>query len=316
MPNVVTITMNPAVDLSTATACVAPVRKLRCGEARRDPGGGGINVARVVRRLGGEATAIYPVGGPTGQLLERLVEREGVASIALPIEGDTREDFTVVDQGSGEQYRFVLPGPHLREVEWRACLKALGEAAAGAKGLVCASGSLPPGVPDDFYAEAARVVARGGGRLVLDTSGAALKSALEHPLHLIKPNLRELRELVGPGPDDTAALVGACRDLARRTGVEVIALTLGAEGALLVAGERAWRAAALPIEPVSTVGAGDSFLAAMVWALSEEKDLEEAFRHGIAGGSAALLEPGTGLCHSPDLQRLLGQVRIEELSGS
>ncbi len=313
MPRIVTLTMNPAVDLSTSVECVEPVRKLRCSAGRRDPGGGGVNVARVVSRFGADVTAIYPIGGVIGQLLKRLVDEEGVKSVAVPVRGETREDFTVLDEAKGQQYRFVLPGSHLQEVEWMDCLKALAALGSGPD-FVCVSGSLPPGVPDDFYAQVAQIVASWGVRLALDASGAALRLALEHRIYLVKPNLRELRELAGPGPDDHASLVKACRDLIASGGAEVVALTLGAEGALLVTVDRAWRAAALPIQPVSTVGPGDSFLGAMIWALASSMTLEESFRYGVAGGSAALLAPGTELCRPQDVRRLLGQVTIEELS--
>jgi 6-phosphofructokinase 2 len=149
MALIVTLTPNPAIDISTSVDEVVPVRKLRCEAARRDPGGGGINVARVVQRLGAEVTAIYPAGGCTGELLRRLVKREGVQSLAIPVAEETRESFTALDQKSGEQYRFVLPGAPLSEAEWCACLDAL-EAVDPLPPFVVCSGSLPPGVPDDF----------------------------------------------------------------------------------------------------------------------------------------------------------------------
>jgi 6-phosphofructokinase 2 len=162
---------------------------------RRDAGGGGINVARVVRRLGSEVAAIYPAGGSTGQLLRRLVERENVRSIAIEIAEETREDFTVLEEKSGSQYRFVLPGPMLAERDWRACLDAL-ERIDDLPPFVVASGSLPPGVPDDFYARVAQITEAHGSKLVLDTSGKPLAAALEEGVYLVKPNLRELQELV------------------------------------------------------------------------------------------------------------------------
>jgi 6-phosphofructokinase 2 len=313
MPGIVTLTMNPAIDVSTTVEQMEPIRKLRCGPARRDPGGGGVNVARVARRLGADVTAVYPAAGLVGQLLKRLVDEEGVNSVAVPILGETREDFTVLDEASGQQYRFVLPGPQLQAVEWMECLKVFTTLGAGSD-FVCASGSLPQGVPDDFYAQIAEIVAGWGVKLALDTSGAALTAALEGRVFLVKPNLRELRELVGVALDDQTAMIKACRSLTERGRAEVVALTLGAEGALLVTGARAWRALALPIQPVSTVGAGDSFLGAMVWALASKMSLEEAFRYAVAAGSAALLASGTELCRPQDVRRLLSQVAIEDLS--
>jgi len=313
MPLIATLTINPAIDVSTSTEQVAPVRKLRCAASRRDPGGGGINVARVVRRLGAEAIAVYPIGGFTGQLLHQLVDREGVGSLTVPIAGDTREDFTVFEAASAQQYRFVMPGPHLHGVEWMACLKALADLPVKPD-LVCVSGSLAQGAPADFYARVAEIVCSWGVRLVLDASGPALKAALDERLFLIKPNLREMRELTGLPLEDEPAQIRACQELLGRRRLEAVALTLGAQGALLVTREKVLRAPALPIEPTSTVGAGDSFLGAMVWALASKLTLAEAFPYGVAAGSAALLADGTELCRPQDVRRLLPRVVVEEIS--
>lgn len=310
MPTVLTLTPNPAVDVSTSVDRVEPTRKLRCSAESRDPGGGGLNVARVAGRLGARAVAIYPTGGLVGQRLEGLVRREGVESRVVPIGGETREDVTVLDETTHEEYRFVLPGPHLRDAEWMQCLKVLADVDFKAD-VVCASGSLPPGAPVDFYARVAEIVESRGVRFALDTSGRALKAALRDRVHLIKPNLAELRELVGGALDEDRALIAACRTLIAGGRTQIVALTLGAQGALLVTADAAWRAQPLPIRPLSTVGAGDSFLGAMVWALASKMSLEDAFRHGAAAGAAALLAPGTDLCSAANVQRFLPEVVIE-----
>jgi 6-phosphofructokinase 2 len=312
MTRIVTLTMNPAIDVSTSVKRVEPWTKLRCGDGRRDPGGGGINVARVISQFGAEATAVYPVGGFVGQLLKALVDAEGVRSVVVPVQGETREDFTVLEDTTGQQYRFVLPGPRLAEAEWMDCLNAL-SGLHNPPDFVCASGSLPPGVPEDVFARVARIVGGWGVKFVLDTSGAALKSALRDRVYLIKPNLREMRELTGAALEDQASSITACRDLIQQGRVEVVALTLGEEGALLVTAQQAWRAGPLPIQPISTVGAGDSFLGVMIWALGSKMSLEESFRHAVAAGSASLLAPGTELCRPSDVRRLLSQVTIEDV---
>ncbi len=312
MPRIVTLTMNPAIDVSTSTGRVEPLRKLRCGASRRDAGGGGINVARVARRMGAEVIAVYPVGGFVGQLLEHLVANEGVQSVAIPVLEETREDFTVLDEMTQQQYRFVLPGPHLQGPEWMRCLKTFASLDVRPQ-VVCASGSLPPGAPDDFYARIAEIVRSWDAKFVLDTSGAPLRRALDKHVHLVKASLREMRELTGMALEDQPSMVEACRDLIASGRAEVIALTLGADGALLVTADRAWRAAAMPVRAVSTVGAGDSFLGAMVWALASGMTLEDAFRYGVAGGSAAILAAGTELGLAEDVRRLFKDVSIEEV---
>jgi 6-phosphofructokinase 2 len=312
MTGIVTFTPNPAVDVSTTVEQVMPTHKMRCAAARRDPGGGGINVARVVRRLGGEVTAIYPCGGVTGQLLAHLVEREHIVSKTSKLAGETRQDFSVHEDTSGQQFRFVLPGPTMAEHEWRACLDTLA-ACAGHADFVVASGSLPPGAPPDFYARASRIVKSGRGKFLVDTSGPALKAALAEGIYLVKPSLRELCEAVGEPLDDETGWIRACAGLVDDLRVEIVVLTLGHRGALLVTRDRVIRAEPPPITPLSSVGAGDSFLGATVWGLAAGYDLAEVLRLGVAAGSSAVLNPGTELAHPDDTRRLVDTVTIREL---
>jgi 6-phosphofructokinase 2 len=309
LPVVLTLTINPAVDLSTSVEAVEPFRKLRCAPVRRDPGGGGINVARVLKRFGVDATAIFPRGGPTGDQLARCMRGEDIRSIEIPILGETREDFTAFETRSGRQFRFVTPGPQLQQSEWRACLDAIDIQAD----FVVASGSLPPGVPDDFYARAASIAKKQGAKFILDTSGPALAAALEEGVFLVKPNLRELSELLHAPLENERARVNAARDLVMRGAAQMVALSLAEEGALLIARDEAWRARTPDIAPVSTVGAGDSFLGAMVWRLILGKDGADALGHAVAAGTAALLSPGTELCHADNVRALLADVKVEKI---
>jgi 6-phosphofructokinase 2 len=309
---IVTFTMNPAMDVSAAVARVVPAHKLRCTSVRRDAGGGGINVARVVARLGSDVRAIYPVGGPIGDLLRRLVDAEAVASVTIPLSQDTRESFTVDEEETGRQYRFVLPGPELLGDECGRCLAAVAQLRP-APTLFVASGSLPAAVPDDFLARAVRAAKSLGAKAVVDTSGPALGAALSEGVLLVKPNLRELQELVGSPLNEREQQLAAARSLIERGAAETVALTLGHLGALLVTRRQALYAPALPVKPTSVVGAGDSFLGAMVWSLDAGQGMEEAFRHGVAAGSAALLSAGTGLCKAADVRRLYPQVHLHRL---
>jgi 6-phosphofructokinase 2 len=310
MAHVLTITMNPSIDISSEVDHVIPSRKLRCGPARRDPGGGGVNIARVVKRLGHKATALFPAGGAVGHQLRELVEKEGVEALAIAIDGETREDFTVVEHASGQEYRFVAMGPALHEWEWRACLDAI-ETLPGPFDYIVASGSLPPGAPDDFYARVAALARGRGAPLVVDGSGAALKAALDYGVDLFKPSLREMRELTGRELANAEALIAASRELVTTGKARIVALTLGSQGAILATDSGLWRAWPLPIKAVSTVGAGDSFLGAMVCALAGGATTTDAFRQAVAAGSAALLAPGTQLCQIKDIEELLPHVRID-----
>ncbi|MBC9881156.1 1-phosphofructokinase family hexose kinase [Bradyrhizobium sp. INPA01-394B] len=312
-PHIVTLTINPAVDISTSVGKMAPFTKMRCAEPHRDPGGGGINVARVLKRLGLDATAVYPAGGATGQTLTALIEREDVRSIVTPIANDTREDITVFDETSREQFRLVFPGACLSEFEWRQCLDAIARLSPQA-GFVVASGSLPPGAPADFYGRVVRA-SKGSAKVIVDTSGAALKPALEAGVYLIKPNLREFQELAGTSRGDEFSLLEAGRRLLEGYRIEIIALSMGPDGALLITRDIALRANGLAMDPVSVSGAGDSFLGAMLSRLANGDGLESALRYGVAGGSAALLSAGTGLCLGADVHRLASSVNVTTIAG-
>lgn len=312
MTDIATITVNPSIDVSAAVERVTPFHKLRSATERRDPGGGGINVARVLKRLGADVTAMYPAGGALGQLLRRLVDQEGVPGLTTPVSGETREDFTVLEQASGRQYRFVLPGPRLSEQEWRACLEAFTSLDQRVR-FVVASGSLPPGIPYDFYGRIVEMAKQPGRKIIIDTSGPPLKAALQAGVYLIKPSLREFKLLMGESLESQADWITACRALIASGQVEIVALTLGDQGALLVTHDRALRAQALPIKLVSVVGAGDSFLGALVWSLACGHPIETAFRYGVAAGSAALLMPGTELCRREDVEHLVNEVQLQVL---
>lgn len=312
MPDLLTLTPNPALDLFTSTARVEPTHKLRCGPPLMHPGGGGINVARVLARLGADVLALYPAGGVAGGQLRALLRAEGVPDEVLPITGETRESFSVHEEASGLDYRFVLPGPTLAPAEWQACADRACSVRPAAGWLV-ASGSLPPGVPEDFYARLATRLRDAGVKLVLDTSGAPLELALQAGVHLVKPSLRELKEFTGASLDGLEQRLSACRALVQDRRAAIVALSLGAEGAVVVSGTGAWHAPALPVQVLSTIGAGDSFVGGLVFSLARGDDLPGALRHAMAASAAALLSGGTALCQPADVARLLPQVQVRAL---
>ncbi len=309
MSRIITVTINPAVDVSTSVDRVEPVRKLRCKTERREPGGGGVNVARVITRLGGDVVAVYAAGGVIGRLLHQLVEKEGVSTQVVEIAGVTRESFTVLDVTTQSEFRFVLPGPELSESEWRDCLEQV-ERMASSQDYIIASGSLAVGVPDNFYARLARVAKKADCRFIVDASGPTLKAALEAGVYLAKPNLRELQDMIGEPLADLNSQISACRRLVAQGQAEIVALSLGSAGALVVTKNAAWFGEPIPVKVMSSVGAGDSFLGAMAWALASERSLEEALRYAVAAGSAALLAPGTQLCRPADVVRLVSDVKL------
>jgi 6-phosphofructokinase 2 len=306
MAAIVTLTMNPALDIATSTERVVPAHKLRCAEPRYDPGGGGINVARAAHALGGDAAAIFPAGGAAGEMIRHLLDQEGLAYHAVAITGFTRESLAVEERESGKQYRFILPGPEISEKDQQRCLDQLALLAADASYIV-ASGSLPLGVSDDFYARVAALARSLIKRLVLDTSGAALKQA-GHGIHLLKPSLRELQDLTGREIRSEREQERAAREVIEQGRSEIVVVSLGAEGALLATADGTQRFAALPVQARSTIGAGDSMLAGIVLGLSRGLPLHEAVRFGMAAGAAALLGSGTELCRLADVERLHTQM--------
>ena len=309
---IVTLTMNPAIDTSVTVEHIVPGHKMRCLKTRRDPGGGGINVARTLKRFGAEPLAIFPMGGPSGHMLVHLVAAEGVRHQSFVIEHDCRANFTANEIDTKAQFRFVLPGPTLNEEEWNAGLGLMTQAASS--GYAVASGSLPRGVPDDFYARLARnLTVLGGAKLVLDTSGPPLKHALDLGVYLVKPSLSEFSGLLDQSNPDQDACLAAARTLVVNGKAEIVALTMGGDGAMLISREVALFAKPPPVTIRGTVGAGDSFLGLLILSIARQMSLPDAFRQAVAAGSAALVSPGTELCAPEDVAQLASLVEITEL---
>lgn len=311
MEKIVTLTMNPAVDKNSSVRRVVAEWKLRCSSPTFESGGGGINVSRVLHRFGQSSMAYYPAGGETGLMLENLLCGEQILHHQILIEGLTRENLTVYEEATGQQYRFGMPGPCLSGEEWKSCLNVLSEISPEPDYLVV-SGSLPPGVPDDFYTRLAKIYRPKHTRVILDTSGNALALACQESVYLLKPNLKELRELVGYEFQTESEQYEAANELIRKGVCEVLVLSLGSAGALLVtkSGPKWYRSPTVPIQ--SKIGAGDSMMAGIVLSLARQSSVEEAVLFGVAAGAAAVMSPGSELCRPEDVERLLGQMRQEE----
>ncbi|WP_204079509.1 1-phosphofructokinase family hexose kinase [Mycobacterium riyadhense] len=305
-PRIVTLTMNPALDITTSVNVVRPTDKMRCNAARYDPGGGGINVARIVRVLGGSVSAVFPTGGPTGDLIRALLREAGVPFREVPIVGSTRESFTVNETSTGQQYRFVLPGPQLTRAEQERCLGELRMSAESAD-FVVASGSLPPGVPADYYQRVADVCHQMGAVLILDTSGGGLQH-ISSGVFLLKASLRELRECVERELVTETDQVAAAHELIESGRARVVVVSLGSHGALLVTQEACQHFSAVPMSGGSGVGAGDAMVAAITLGLSRGWPLVKAVRLGVAAGAAMLMTPGTAPCERTAVKKLFEQV--------
>jgi 6-phosphofructokinase 2 len=306
MAPILTLTVNPSVDASCAVDRVVPDRKLRCTRPRREPGGGGINVARAVHILGGEATAVWARGGPTGDLLAQLLDDGKVSHVPVSVSGTIRESLMVYEESSGSQYRFQMPGPELDAESLHRLGRAVTERSPSPQYVVL-SGSLPPGVPDDFYARLATAMGP-NVRVVVDTSGSPLRRTVERGVFLIKPNLGELADLVGGPLESDGDVMAAARRLLEAEAAHAVAVSLGAGGAMVVTRDGCdhIRSPTVPIR--SRVGAGDSMVAGTVLALARGMPVGDAVRFGVAAGASAVMTPGSELCRRDDTERLYAEM--------
>ncbi|MEO6453024.1 MAG: 1-phosphofructokinase family hexose kinase [Ginsengibacter sp.] len=305
MSSIITITFNPCIDKSTTIAALAPEKKLICSKPTFEPGGGGINVARAIKKLGSEATAIYPAGGYSGKFLQLLLEKENVKSLVVETAKHTRENMIVLDLSSNQQFRFGMPGQALSTDECDKCLQLLEE---NESEYIIASGSLPPGVSPDVFEMIGKIAEKQNRKLIIDTSGDALKSALHAHAYLIKPNLGELSKLAGVEELGYNDISKAARKLINETGCKIFLVSMGSSGAMLITKDESYMVSAPPVKRQSTVGAGDSMVAGVVVSLSKGKNLKEAIHYGVACGTAATINPGTELCKIKDVNRIYEDV--------
>ncbi len=301
--SIVTITVNPSLDQFTSIGKVTPNIKLRCSSPTYQAGGGGINVSRAIRRLGGSSKAIFPCGGSNGQILKSIMEEKAIDHIAISIQGATRENFTVFENQAQQAFRFVFPGPDLIQAEWETILATLSGMDPKPEYIV-ASGSLPSGVPDDFYQHVAEIAHDINSRLIIDTSGKPLELAIKEGAFLLKPNIRELGVLAGVEIKSEEQEIEVAQSLIKSGGTEVMVVSLGAGGALLVTQDDAeqFRTPTVPIR--SKLGAGDSMVAGIVLSLAKGWDIRQAVMYGNAAGAATVMTEGTQLCTKEDTDRL------------
>jgi 6-phosphofructokinase 2 len=303
MKTIVTMTLNPAIDKSSSVSHVVAEQKLYCKPPRFEPGGGGVNVSRAIKKLGGESILLYPAGGLTGARLQELLDQEDLDHRPFPIAGLIRESLVILEESTGRQYRFGMPGPELQEQEWEQCLNAL-SAVEPTPDYLVASGSLPPGVPTDFYTRLVRAGKNRGAKAVIDVSGEALEKVLKEGVYLIKPNIREFRELVGKDIKEESQIKAEAQKMVKNGRCEVLIISLGAAGALMISAEISERILPPTVPIVSKVGAGDSMVAGIVLSLARGKTLRESVLFGVAAGTAAVMTPGTELCRREDAERL------------
>lgn len=303
---IVTLTVNPALDVYTSIDHLEPNKKLRCEQPQLDPGGGGVNVSRVIQRLGGETKAIFIRGGYTGIIFSELLEKENVDQDPIDIKNDLRQNFAVRDTSSGDLYRFGTPGLAMKAVDYQFILDKVTNI-NGVEFLV-ASGSLPPGAPENFYAQVANRVRKNRVKFVLDASGKALSEILKEGAYLIKPSIDELEDLTGQKANNESEQRDLLLRLLNNYDIEIIVLSLGAEGALLATRNEVQHFPAPLVEQKSSIGAGDSMVAGITYSLSKGKSLTKSVLYGLACGSATVMTPGTKLLHKEDAEQLYDEL--------
>lgn len=307
MKKIVTLTLNPAVDISTATESVAAEIKVRCDEPEFDPGGGGINVSRAIKKLGGDSLAIFTAGGTSGEMLKLLLQREALNMLPVAVSGITRENFTVFEKTTTLQYRFNMPGARMSPDEVQRCTDAVLRQEAD---YLVASGSPPPGVPDTYFADLTRAAHQKGMRVIVDTSGKALEAMKGADPYLLKPNIGELETFSGEKFQGEDHLRAVGQRLIAQNLCEVLVVSLGAGGAALITHD-GFAQIRPPVVPVkSKVGAGDSMVGGTVLALARGADLIEAVKFGVAAGTAAVMNAGTELCRREDVETIVRHVIV------
>jgi 6-phosphofructokinase 2 len=307
---ILTLTLNPALDMATDVARMVPGDKLRCSDPLLDPGGGGLNVSRAIKALGGDSLALVALGGLTGDRLAGLIRAQDITFLAILAPGETRQSLTVTEAETGRQYRFLLPGPTWVE-EDRARVFTLLRATARPGGYSVISGSQPPGVPRDFPAQLAASMP--GSRVVLDTSGAALSEAVARPipgLAVLRMDGEEAEGLAGRSLHSRADTAAFAQSLVQAGVAERVIVARGADGNVLVDAKSRLFAKAPKVSVKSAVGAGDSFVAAFVLALARGEADGRALALGCAAAAAAVITDATQLCRLEDVQRLLPEAEV------
>lgn len=298
---IITLTVNPALDKSAHFKGLVAEQKIRCEQPRFDAGGGGINVSKAISRLGGESLAVFTAGGPTGEMIKDLLSDEGITIDPIKVSNWTRESFVAVDDNTNSQYRFGFTGAVISPAEKEDIFSKMKSITTE---LLVLSGSINEGLPTDFYKQIAQIAKEKNTKVIVDTSGESLEKILEIGVYLIKPNVGELAKLVGVERLEMDEVNEAAKKIIDQGGAEIVVVSLGPQGAVLVTKDSYDYVPAPNVVKKSTVGAGDSMVGGMVWALSQNKSMKEVIRWGVACGSAATMNEGTQLFKAEDAEKL------------
>lgn len=299
--SIITVTLNPAVDKSTTTDLIQPEAKQRCAEVLNEPGGGGINVSKALKKLNASSVALFPAGGHNGEMLKSLLTNEGIQFHSINSTVETRENWVVLESETNNQLRFTFPG---RPIEEQVIKNLIDDILSFSPEYVVASGSLPVGLPDYFYGLIVKTANSVGAKCIVDTSGPALQALKGKHAFLIKPNIGELCKMLNIERLDKMEVPDAAQQAIRDGFAELVAVSMGPDGAWLVTAEKKYFASAPPVEKKSTVGAGDSMVAGITYMLQQKQPLQQVINFGVACGSAATMNDGTQLFKMEDVHKL------------
>ena len=307
-----TVTLNPALDKTVHIPNFTLDAVNRITELRRDAGGKGINVSKVIRKLGGTSEAVAVLSGETGSWIAGALREAGIRVKAFPARGETRTNLKVVDPVRGTHTDINEPGPEVTDDILEEMLTVLAEEVCEGDYVVL-SGSLPAGVDRGTYGAWTRTLRHAGAHVYLDADGEALEAGLRGKPFFVKPNDHELSALVGRELSTVDEVAAAARELVEK-GVQRVVVSLGEKGALLVTADQAWLASSVDVPVGSTVGAGDSVVAAFVYADAQSLGVEDTLRLAMATGAANVMESGTQAAERAVVDRLIDLVEVTRLA--
>ncbi len=309
---VTTITPNPAIDKTYWIDGFRANKQNRVSRVRIDPGGKGLNIARILKGFGLEGTALGFFGGMIGRELINLLTEEGINIVPVFTDANTRTNTKIMDPVSGEETEINEPGPLIGETEKKQLRQYVQEYAAKSAYMVF-SGSLPPGCEPDFYQGLITTARKFNCKTILDTSEVALREGIKAAPYLIKPNHHELSELMGRKIESPAAAAAAATRVRNAYGVEEVVVSLGGLGAVLAASGGTFHAISPKVKPENTIGAGDSLVAGLIYGMASGHPPVECLRLGVAAGTLAVIDQGTSVS-KPQVEAMMDFVKTVEIN--
>jgi|LGOV01.1.fsa_nt_gb 6-phosphofructokinase 2 len=315
MTPILTITLNPALDIFGSVDEIEIGPKLRCEGGQIDAGGGGVNVSRAIKILGGESQAFVATAGVLGDVLVKQIRKHDIHPFRYETDGHTRQSLSIYEESSGKQLRLILPGPIWTQAQVDGLLDCILEnTETGA--FVVASGSLPPGVPDDFYINLNTALRQKNARMVLDTSGDVLMTSVksvEHPYAILRMDRLEAEFLAGHSFPTAKEMVDFAQKMVHDNIAEIVVLARGAEGSVFASATERFHVQP-PKTPVrSVVGAGDSLVGGLTLALAQGKSLQDAGLLAASTASSAVQTGASGLCIREVVEQIMTECVVERL---